>query len=461
MLNHPGRVRRLDRILAQLPDCRVLIASGNPKLLDPIRSNETPWIQYLEDVPIKVLLTTRDQNSWGRQEMILISQSFAVLPATLDGISLIGKQIELLFSDYGYAEPHIPATLDFGIAIPEILTLNVDHWCHGAQFSETELDELCLELQFYFGMAKNRFGYEWLCASAVFPSLHWNITVYLGGCISAFHNGRRPTHDNLLMLARLPWFRHGSIPVAVRRRLLAELSPKLKDYLQQSILKLIAVALFDTDSTITQAPSKPLSKIDNRNAQLFLDHLSADSEMYDGVFLSFARGQVEPREPPETKRQARTRTESIWMAREVIAPVTVALVIAYFAYGNAIPIANYFNFQTQQSSSLMDAVNDHLRWVNEDTSGGKQLNLSGLSIEDADLSRYHFKSVDFSGATFTNVSFKGTSFNNANLKGTRFIKSDLSFAGFVLSSLDNSIFDSVSLQRAIFTASTSDNGQTE
>jgi len=67
----------------------------------------------------------------------------------------------------------------------------------------------------------------WIAACAIYPSLHWNLTLRLGQMVADAQN--EPTLlaiENLFDIANLPWFIEGTIPSAVREELLQFLQTK-------------------------------------------------------------------------------------------------------------------------------------------------------------------------------------------------------------------------------------------
>src|SRR5512134_2681795 len=67
------------------------------------------------------------------------------------------------------------------------------------------------------------FGYQWLAACAVYPRLHWHLTIYLGMELARTQDQPPPDENVHLALARLPWFRKGSMPDDLRLRLIGDL----------------------------------------------------------------------------------------------------------------------------------------------------------------------------------------------------------------------------------------------
>jgi tetratricopeptide (TPR) repeat protein len=79
--------------------------------------------------------------------------------------------------------------------------------------------------------------YRWLCACAVYPELHWDLTLHFGG-LSIFGPGLI-SEENLLRLLRLPWFRQGAIPDEIRARLIDQLTEAEERAVREAIVELL------------------------------------------------------------------------------------------------------------------------------------------------------------------------------------------------------------------------------
>lgn len=65
--------------------------------------------------------------------------------------------------------------------------------------------------------------FEWVCACALHPELHWKLTLHLGELLERRPNGLL-NQENLTLLSRLKWFREGQIPEEARKLLVNALS---------------------------------------------------------------------------------------------------------------------------------------------------------------------------------------------------------------------------------------------
>jgi formylglycine-generating enzyme required for sulfatase activity len=98
-----------------------------------------------------------------------------------------------------------------------------------------EYDALCRELASGLGP----FGYQWLCACAVYPGLRLPITSYLGAELAGAVGRKVPDEAEHMVLARLPWFRTGWMPDELRLRLLRDLEPPFRNLVREAIERLI------------------------------------------------------------------------------------------------------------------------------------------------------------------------------------------------------------------------------
>ncbi len=95
------------------------------------------------------------------------------------------------------------------------------------------------------------FGFQWLCACAIFPVLRFPLTVHLGEVLTRIANGpappgatadrpgNTPDVDEQRALYQLPWFRGGRIPEGLRGALVAAIDPGLAEDLRVEIEALL------------------------------------------------------------------------------------------------------------------------------------------------------------------------------------------------------------------------------
>src|SRR4051794_12726918 len=77
-----------------------------------------------------------------------------------------------------------------------------------ARAAAGELDAFCRELRDQLGP----FGYQWLCACAVYPGLRFTLSTHLGVALAGALKRPPPDEEEHAALFRLPWFRKGWMP---------------------------------------------------------------------------------------------------------------------------------------------------------------------------------------------------------------------------------------------------------
>src|SRR5204863_5042578 len=80
-------------------------------------------------------------------------------------------------------------------------------------------------------------AFRWLCACAIYPELHWDLTLHLGSL--PIMDEDLISEANLLRLIRLPWFRTGVIPEELRGRLIQQTSPADQRAIRKAIVDLL------------------------------------------------------------------------------------------------------------------------------------------------------------------------------------------------------------------------------
>jgi hypothetical protein len=193
------------------PEHRLLLFTEGEELLDPISGELAPWVALLHDWRERALLTPREAAAWGLREKTL-EEAFVVLPATVLGMSELANRFEL------------SARLDHA---------SVDSRKARPPLPASERSVTIADLQSHLGEP----GFRWLCACAVYPELHWDMTLSLGA-LPAINKGLL-REEPLLRLARLPWFRRGSLPDELRLKLIEQLDAEQEREIRGAVAKLL------------------------------------------------------------------------------------------------------------------------------------------------------------------------------------------------------------------------------
>ena len=186
---------------------RLLIVGTGAQLLSPLSGKAAAWTTVFNQWKDRALFSPKPLKTWGYDERQLAT-AFTTLPATLQGL---GFWVEEL--DAG-ADARFDGWQD---KIDDAPT---------APILPNDTDPLPI-LDLYFEPDMLR----WIAACAIYPTLHWDLTLWLGQHIDAVQtDGVTSSHsvssaplstfDNLMQLCRLSWFVKGEMPDATRTALL-------------------------------------------------------------------------------------------------------------------------------------------------------------------------------------------------------------------------------------------------
>lgn len=206
-----GEAELLVALRYRFPSHRLLMFSAAERLVDPLSLRLQPWVDGLMDWRDRVLLTPKPVVQWGIHERVL-SQSFIVLPASIDGLRTAG---EILMSP-DRSEGTRAWSDDGDAAPPAINSTNAV-----AALREYLSDD----------------AFQWLCACALYPELNWGLTLYIAS-LPCMGDGLI-TESNLLRLIRLPWFRTGVIPDDIRLALINALPVHVAREVRGALVELL------------------------------------------------------------------------------------------------------------------------------------------------------------------------------------------------------------------------------
>ncbi len=214
----PGGVR-LTELAQRFAGARLVLVGSGLQLIHPLRGGLVAWADLFEHWPQRLLLTPRHPDEWGRNERLL-GTLFQVLPATLPSLSFWVEELEqgedAHFDRWQERVKEVPA----------------------AVFQPDEAHPLAsLLLQF------PREVVRWVAACAIYPSLHWDLTLWFGQQLEVYSGKPLLEHDTLLRLFRIRWFVEGQMPQTAREQLLEWLDgegPSLVPALRRDLAAVLA-----------------------------------------------------------------------------------------------------------------------------------------------------------------------------------------------------------------------------
>ena len=272
------------------PKHRLLIFSDAAGFLDPVTSEPWRWLDdFLEWSHSAIFMPDKIEGG-DYLEMSLKQFGFAVGTADTAGlaqhITTLNQAVEPAKTEWQH-----------GSDFPELLAEREDIWLERHAPDEELINELFEELHSYLGEE----GMFWLSACAVYPELHWELTLYLATSLrmeqahTLRDNEQLQVQKRLRDLTRLPWFRQGSMPDWLRLRLISAMQPAQHERVRTIIRQLLASAKREQDETKAQTgfrlPFAPEKQGDQfqRLKDIVLHKLgfATTEEMHDYVFANY------------------------------------------------------------------------------------------------------------------------------------------------------------------------------
>ena len=195
-------------------DCRLMIFSDGNGFIDSITGDIVDWIDQVLAWSQPILFTLESPQQWGHRERLLEETHFVILPANETGLIAF---VELMNTET--AQPDFSASSSILVVFPEYFRERPRQWLERYPPQIPTVTELLKQVRDFLGEE----GYYWFSACAVYPELHWQLTLHLGSHLSSSDGKPLLTKTRLTQLARLPWFRYGYMPNWLRNRLIDEL----------------------------------------------------------------------------------------------------------------------------------------------------------------------------------------------------------------------------------------------
>jgi hypothetical protein len=234
-----GTFRNLDlaRVAERHPHGRLVIFSTGHEFFHPLTLSAMSWTSALLRWPKRALLTPVPQADWTHVESLLRKElGFLIGSARPQG--LLDLAVDL--NPGGQAQKR----RDSGeVGAGDLVDPAILRYVSDVAPPELECAGLIERIQAYLGGR----GFEWLALCACYPELNLDLTVYLrrfleAGREDATGTSRESDEDLLARLVSLCWFRHGFLPVWLRRRIMASLPRRRRLALWQAVAEMLAGA---------------------------------------------------------------------------------------------------------------------------------------------------------------------------------------------------------------------------
>jgi WD40 repeat protein len=276
--------RKLQEIIHQYHDRCLIVVSDSDRFFSDISGELEPWVSQLKTWEKRAVLTPNPISNWSNQEFFL-AQNFIVLPATAEGLQVLSQVLnpEVIKSYLLSGQVQTP--------LPEQLLSHSFHWLDRSPPTAEEITSMLKSLEEYLGED----GYYWFTACAVFPELHWNITLYLGTQLKTQSNQSLAEVCSPIKLARLPWFRSGYMPDWLRSLLILKLTKEqeltIRSALQNLLVSSVQGTVNQQQLEVATQYEKMLPDLLNPMLRLLSKRSEDGSPLRDYLFLDFMQGK--------------------------------------------------------------------------------------------------------------------------------------------------------------------------
>lgn len=232
--------RSLGQLLSAFSDYR-LIVMGSAASLPPGRSRQAgDTAGWLEGWETRALLCTTPTGGWNYEE-IRAADLIPVFPATADGVGALVEQWaseEDMLTNYWIQQDPQPEPP----VIPEEADEETFDW---------EASGLIEELRAYLGPD----GFQWLCATALYPEMYYELTMALGKLIVG---DSEILHVLTRRLLGLVWFREGEFPETLREALVGKLTNHNRELALTFLIEIL-------EQEENQPPDNSIAEDEQRN----------------------------------------------------------------------------------------------------------------------------------------------------------------------------------------------------
>jgi hypothetical protein len=267
----------------RFPDHRLLVCADVRVFADPLTGEPGGWVRALASWRERAVLVPGGACSNRVSE--LLSKHLAVLPATLEGIHSFVAQLR------GQQQPEVLRLTGAAIPPPAGVAADPERWVEPSEPGDRLVAALLASLR----AALTPFEFSWLSACAVYPAMHWNMTLALGYALEDRGSARLVTSRSVATLAQLPWFKSGYMPDWFRRRLVDGMSPAEDRVVRETLDALLIAAARGGTGDLALQIATAASNVHQRLA-LFVRTLlvrrgDAPPEWSDYIFLRFITGR--------------------------------------------------------------------------------------------------------------------------------------------------------------------------
>lgn len=277
---HPTMHCTLESLKNSCTSHRLIIFSDTRNFFDPITGNPYTWLTTFYEWQKLYLFTLESDGYWDYYKQQLYEFGFVVLTTGQKGL--------VQLANYVLTDKEIRLQKSNAVdTYPSLLRQRPRRFLERHAPAPAVLDELLSQLSTYLDGE----SFDWLAACAVYPELHWHLTLYLGTEYLTNLKRQSGVDEELLRLIRLPWFRYGYMPDWLREALLLKLNDKNKP--KELVIRKHLQELLLMGSFKGYVDSFSLSVAQESMREILLswkNHTGSDNAICDYVFLSFMSG---------------------------------------------------------------------------------------------------------------------------------------------------------------------------
>jgi hypothetical protein len=269
----------LSLLASHFRDYRLLVFADTRVLANPSTGGIAAWVHELERWPIRALLVPGGAR-WTRFEHRL-ADHIPILPATLNGIA------SMLDGLHGDRRPRRSGSRKAPMPLPDEFAANADRWVGPAPLEDEQSASMIASLR----STLTPHEFTWLSACAVYPGMHWNLTLALGYGLEQRAKVPLVTTSSVASLAQLPWFRHGYMPDWLRRQLVDKL-PRAENRAIRRILNALLMTAVrggtgDLALQIVAEPSNTFERLAGFVRRIAVRRDTAPTEWRDQIFMRY------------------------------------------------------------------------------------------------------------------------------------------------------------------------------
>jgi uncharacterized membrane protein len=282
-----GPAIALQDLAAKYCDFRVLLFTDCVGLFNAVSGELEAWTDSLWGWPHLGVFTPNPPETWSYREHLL-SERTMIMPMTAESILQFARKINGI-------RVLTPRAIHLIGPVSAELAERPNRWLERGPPEPRLVEDVLQSVRRFLGED----GYFWLSACAVYPAIHFNLTMYLGTNLKNAAGEPLFSFERLASLSRLPWLRSAYMPDWLRLELVRSLSRKQNTIIREVLDRLwLSIAIGSTKAIkleIARRHPRALTTLARSVFRRLARRSSMDSPLQDHVFASvMLGGSVDP-----------------------------------------------------------------------------------------------------------------------------------------------------------------------